>query len=35
MGFCSVLGQSKFEGLALFQDVYQKGVDAVLVTVAH
>jgi len=35
MGFCSELGQSKFKGLTLFQDVYQERVDTVLVTVAH
>jgi hypothetical protein len=35
MGFWSLLGQSKFKGLTLFQDVNHEGVDTVLVTVAH
>jgi hypothetical protein len=35
MGFGSLLGQSKFEGLTLFRDVNQERVDTVLVTVAH
>ena len=35
MGFLSLQGQSKFEGLTLFRDVNQERVDAVLVTVAH
>jgi len=30
-----LLGQSKFEGLTLFQSVNHEGVDTVLVTVAH
>jgi len=35
MGFGSLLGQSKFEGLTLFRYVNQEGADTVLVTVAH
>ena len=35
MGFCSLLGQSKFNILVLFRDVNQERVDTVLVTVAH
>jgi hypothetical protein len=35
MGFWSLLGQSKFKGLTLFQNVNHEGVDTVLVTVAH
>jgi len=35
MGFLSLLGQSKFEGLTLFGNVYHEGVDTMLVTVAH
>ena len=30
-----MLGQSKFEGLTLFRNVNHKGVDTMLVTVAH
>jgi len=30
-----MLGQSKFEGLALFRNVNHEVVDTVLVTVAH
>jgi hypothetical protein len=35
MGFLSLLGQSKFEGLTLFRNVNHEGVDIVLATVAH
>ena len=35
MGFLSLLGQSKFEGLTIFRDVNREGVGTVLVTVAH
>jgi len=35
MGFWSLLGHPKFEGLTVFQNVNHEGVDTVLVTVAH
>jgi hypothetical protein len=35
MEFRSLLGQSKFEVLALLRNVNQEGVDTVLATVAH
>ena len=35
MGFWSLLGQSKFEGLTLFRNVNHEGVDTVLATVTH
>ena len=35
MEFWSLLGQSKLEGVTLFRNVNHKGVDTVLVTVAH
>jgi len=35
MGFWAVLGQSKFSGLALFQDINQEGVDTMLAVAAH
>ena len=34
-GVLKLLGQSKFEGLALFRDVNQERVDTMLVTVEH
>jgi hypothetical protein len=35
VGFWSLLGQSKFESLTVFQDVNHEGVDTTLVTAAH
>jgi len=35
MGFGSLLGQSKFEGLTFFGNVNHEGVDTALVTVDH